>query len=75
MIAEIKDFGILFIKDMTLFYWLMSGTDILIIHCHYWLMSGTDILIIHCHITEEWNPQPHHHENLKTSNTPCLAVM
>jgi hypothetical protein len=58
MIAKIKDFGILFIRDMTLFYWLMSGTD---------------ILIIHCHITEEWNP--HHHENLKTCNIPCLAVM
>jgi len=60
VIAEIKDFGFLFIRDMTLFYWLMSGTD---------------ILIIHCHIIKEWNPQPHHHENLKTCNTPCLAVM
>jgi len=59
-IAEIKDFGILFIRDMTLFYWLISGTD---------------ILIIHCHNTEEWYPQPHHHENLKTCNTPCFAAM
>jgi len=42
IIAEIKDFGIMFITDMTLFNWLMSGTD---------------ILIIQCHITEKWNPQ------------------
>jgi hypothetical protein len=60
IIAEIKDFGIMFIRDMTLFNWLMLGTD---------------ILIIQCHVTEEWNPQRHHHENLKTCNTPCLAVM